>query len=475
MRDNSQLTPGHYYRITDYICTTVQEGTQSAGNQFDIIVLALDVNRLSENAFATHHEGDEYFQEVNLSAWQIKYCLDNDVINFTWVDEQNGHGVIYYLKDEWENEAPYDFKNIMFKRPITYDPSDYGSQIPLLDTSNGSEEWLYTFACHGASGGWRDASSFSLGCVSNIIKPCSANDIDSLVSYSGRFLNDIVCITYDIYNRYGVVGGHCIGNYFGQDCQSITIGNEGAYNTFVASNLNIILKESCQYNVFEQGARYTTMGNLCAANILQPWSSVTMGDDCCCNIFKQCVYITMGNGCHGNTFEIYSSATMGDGCYGSTFEPISNVTMGDDCHDNYFGANSNNTLGNSCSNNYFGTGSMSNSLGNYCIGNYFGNSSYGNILGSYCYYIHFGEGTAYANFGSQINYIRNITIAPGCSYLNIRSADTASGPQNYLQNIYIHEGVQGFSTSNRLTITVPDRNLNYSIDYYKSGSKEIYL
>jgi hypothetical protein len=50
LRDNSQLTPGTFYRITDYECTTVQENTKSAGHQFDIIVRADDVNVLNETA-----------------------------------------------------------------------------------------------------------------------------------------------------------------------------------------------------------------------------------------------------------------------------------------------------------------------------------------------------------------------------------------------------------------------------------------
>ena len=37
MRDNDKLSPGALYRITDYICTTTQENTISAGNKFDII------------------------------------------------------------------------------------------------------------------------------------------------------------------------------------------------------------------------------------------------------------------------------------------------------------------------------------------------------------------------------------------------------------------------------------------------------
>ena len=36
LRNNKQLIPGCWYRITDYTCTTVQANTQSAGHVFDI-------------------------------------------------------------------------------------------------------------------------------------------------------------------------------------------------------------------------------------------------------------------------------------------------------------------------------------------------------------------------------------------------------------------------------------------------------
>ena len=38
LRDSGQLVPGQSYRITDYVTTTTQTDTQSAGNVFDIIV-----------------------------------------------------------------------------------------------------------------------------------------------------------------------------------------------------------------------------------------------------------------------------------------------------------------------------------------------------------------------------------------------------------------------------------------------------
>ena len=130
MRDNGTLTPGMWYRITDYVCTTTQSNTISAGNKFDVIVLATGTNSLSEQARAINHtpqEGEtDYFANSNLSAWQIWYCLDNDTNRFTWADATNGKGVIYRMIDEWENDCEYDFKNIMYIR--------YKLNAPELDS-----------------------------------------------------------------------------------------------------------------------------------------------------------------------------------------------------------------------------------------------------------------------------------------------------------------------------------------------------
>ena len=59
---------------------------------------------------------DTWFDESNLGAWTLKYSLDNDTDRFAWADTENGKGVIYYMRDEFGNEAPYDFKNILYKR-----------------------------------------------------------------------------------------------------------------------------------------------------------------------------------------------------------------------------------------------------------------------------------------------------------------------------------------------------------------------
>ena len=117
LRNNNQLVPGLSYRIVDYVTTTLQEETQSANHPFDLIVTAISNNELSEYATACLHEGDTYFFGNKLNQWTIKYCLDNDTSRFAWASDK---GVIYYMKDEFNNEAWYDFKNIMFLRPASW-------------------------------------------------------------------------------------------------------------------------------------------------------------------------------------------------------------------------------------------------------------------------------------------------------------------------------------------------------------------
>jgi hypothetical protein len=123
-RDGGSLLPGQWYRITDFVTTvgedidqqTGEQMTRSAGHAFDILVMAVDSGTLNETAYAIRHDGDEYFANTKMEAWQLKYCLDNDRNRFGWADTVSGKGVIYEMRDEWDNCLPYDFKNIQFKR-----------------------------------------------------------------------------------------------------------------------------------------------------------------------------------------------------------------------------------------------------------------------------------------------------------------------------------------------------------------------
>ena len=158
--DGGTLTPGMQYRITDYVCTTTQEESRAVSHPYDIIVTADKVNVLNENARACLHDGDDYYtaegHSANLAVWELKYCLDNDTTRFEWADETNGKGVVYYLKDEHNNECPYDFKQIQFKRYVITEcekiPSLVGTPTGLVHgyaiaaVDEDHPVWCYTFS-----------------------------------------------------------------------------------------------------------------------------------------------------------------------------------------------------------------------------------------------------------------------------------------------------------------------------------------
>ena len=116
--NTNSLNPGQEYRITDYTFTTTQESTSSAEHDFDIIVSALSTNTLNENAKAACKENYNYFKDNKLNLWELKYSIYNDTNKYNWADPQNGKGVIYWLKDEFNNEAGYDFKNALFGKQL---------------------------------------------------------------------------------------------------------------------------------------------------------------------------------------------------------------------------------------------------------------------------------------------------------------------------------------------------------------------
>ena len=275
-RDAGELTLGQLYRITDYQCTTTESDTRSAGHQFDIIVLALTNNTLSEQAWAALHSGDTYFANSNLSAWKLWYCLDNDTTRFAWADNTsgNGRGVIYKMIDEFNNDVPYDFKNIQFKHPI--DTATY-------------RYYYYTFASENAE----NNTDYSLSATQKIY----SNKILPYIDVHKQFINRIL-----------FRGNNCCGNTFGNDCWKNAFGESCFHNTF---------GDYFKYNIFGNYCRYNIFGNDCTKNILK--------DSCMCNIFGnhcifnaifvECSYNNFGNKCQYIKFSEDSSASSGHNFY----------------------------------------------------------------------------------------------------------------------------------------------------------------
>ena len=356
LRDSSKLIPGRWYRITDFVTTVANDPeAQSAGHPFDIIVMASDKNKLQDECYAINHEGDTYFANCNLAAWKIWYCLDNDTTKYTWADTVNGKGVIYHMIDEWQNDCPYDFKNIMFNRTVTAGTLNI----------NGA---YYTFSWVNEANEVEDAS---------IVGQTLTNDAgnvngvhDNLISVSAA-------------ERLGINGNTMAfalnGNVFVSEYSYEGGLFYGIYGNHFATN--------CYNNTFGSYCFNNSFGDNCYGN--------TFGYDCYSNTF--------GDSCNSNSFgDNFSSNTFGYDCYSNTF--------GNDCYSNSFGNGCyDNLFGNDCDGNSFGNSFYRNSFGNYCINNSFGDNCYGNTFGYGCNSNSFGEDCNNNTFGNsfQSNAIGN--------------------------------------------------------------------
>ena len=316
-------------------------------------------------------------------------------------------GQIYYMKDEFNNECPYDFKNIKFKRYKITSSTASTSLVGQYATDNAKGVtvdksivyWCYTFSTYSLNDASLDGYSNSV--YENIIP-------EYIIDHQ-QILNDIVFIgPNNCRNRFGV---NCHSNTFGNNCHSNTFGN------------------SCYKNTF---------GNNCHSN--------TFGNDC--------YYSTFGNNCYFNTF--------GNSCYSNTF--------GNNCSSNTFGNNCfSNTFGNSCYSNTFGNNCFSNTFGNTCSSNTFGNNCEFNIFRDYIRESQFGDGVQYFSIATASmtsgtpsssnlkSYISWLIVENGVIYANPYVTGTTSS-SSYCQNVRICQGCSGTSNSNRKSFQIDNIN-----------------
>ena len=442
-RDNAQLVPGQQYRIIDYTCTTVQENTKSAGHVFDIIITADSESILNEEARAIQHEGDSYFANCDLNTWKIWYCLDNDTTRFTWADVTNGKGIIYRMIDEWNNDCPYDFKNIQFKHPnnTSYYPYYY-----------------YTFASSTETNNTDNSLNISQNCYSNIIREYIYN--------SKRKLNQIVFLGYRCYSNS--FGPGCYSNSFGSGCYSNSFGS------------------GCYSNSFGNYCYYNSLGNYCYSNSLgSNCDSNSFADNCYSNSFKNSCYSnSFGYNCNNNSF-------MGD-CYYNSFDNgcYSNSLSNSCRYNTFWNYCYSNTLGNSSSYNFFGIGCYSNTLGSSCFNNAFRNKCFENYFGNNCDSNFFQNGCRTNTFGNKCssntfrNSCNNITfgnecntntLGNKCQYLKFASDSSASTKYSYYRCNNFGDRCQNILFKGTETASLNAQIQNYNFAQGTSGTEAEYL
>lgn len=246
--NSNQCVPGCKYRITDYECTTTIKGTKSMGHKFDIVVNAISESEVSEEAYALPSPDDEYFSECNLRSWKIWYCLRNDTDRFEWVEARRGSGyggkgVIYRMIDEYGNDCPYDFKNIVFgRKPISTTTKTLDVLQP--DMTETPQLYRYTFDLSkvSATGECKDGT-ISGGTSGNVILPYCENG------------------TYKLNNIVILGGENCYNNKFGNDCHDITFGVETYNNTIGNSCCNLLIESNFRNNNINSNFSYVLVDN----------------------------------------------------------------------------------------------------------------------------------------------------------------------------------------------------------------------
>ena len=543
MRDAGELIAGRRYRIIDFVTTTSQPDTRSAGHRFDIIVMADSSSTLNENATAIKHkfteeelvvptyflwrsdndadygiitkvrvpqslddivgrytnDGEEYisnkmlgnytelssanedemllkwlytneddpndtesgtdtysfvseitfdetddpnyFADSKLNAWQLKYCLDNDITRYLYTDPEKGKGVIYYLEDEFGNKGDFDFKNIQHKRYKVTDDSADGI-LSLLDGQyvgfnadmqdliiEDDSDYIWAFSASMPSYSLdEDTEELNLDMTNqldatlNRLPEGTGIDADGggyahpvIFCKNNRFVTHQISMSLDdgtwVYPyRVSNIVLFCYPKYFsGDDVIPARVEFENCSDNVLASDSDFITANS----MFSRNTFLTANSNLIFGRSVG--RTIFKGDCYRCTFGGNIVDTTFGGG--------LSSCTFGGYIYGSTFGGyIDYVTFGGDIRNTTFG----------------------------------GNLSNGHIHG---YLYHF-------TIGKEGETWTNLVINPGVEYLTVTCSDTSEGE---IKNVYIYGGVCG-TESETLTVIIPTRN--NSLVEIKSTSKE---
>ena len=467
LRDTSGLSVGTWYRITDYDTTVYNNANaRAAGHPFDVLVMATDVNQLSEDAKAVHSARDTegYFAHANLAAWKLKYSLDNDSAKFAWASDGGEKWIVTLpelgamdltlvsTNDSTYEGFPYKFASNVQGMAVEV----YFAHLELQEGEAFIPNVIYIAAMGQAM-----TNQFP---VTEIVHENQApgkgviwemvDEYNNLCSYDFKnvqFKRSLIVATKEDPSE-----DECAfyGKYVGQAMEELPVLPEGYAidsndSKYLYTYSVIAADGSVEDN--SMGIDLTSAGmgiiHLCALNRMREnVNASSFALDLNNNVFvatcnsadEMMNLIVMGNTfetlCMGNTFvNAAMENTFGNSCGGNSFGNNCGInSFGNDCWynsfgnycsgntcGNYFQYNSfgnnclynsfgnncyDNSFGNDCDNNSFGNDCYRNSFGNECYSNSFGNSYGGNSFGNYCYYNSFGNNCYYNSFGNNCYY-----------------------------------------------------------------------
>lgn len=261
---------------------------------------------------------------VNMNAWELKYCLDNDKELFAWADT-NGKGVIYYMKDEFGNEAPYDFKNIKYARRYVSNVSNSilnnlkGKYIGEADyyaiTTTAQVQYFYTFD----DGAGADSSLFGSSAY---------NTIETWIVDGQKQLNNIVT-NNATNNRFGAnthditISNNCIGCEISGDNNLFYGANsiKGVFRQCTIIGVTGLTSEGLRTSIGNQPNGVKINGNCYDLNFGNNLANAEFDGGCMSITFgNYCSGIKIGRGCNTITFGQYCvDITIGKSCNTITF------------------------------------------------------------------------------------------------------------------------------------------------------------
>ena len=261
-----------------------------------------------------------YFNSNDLSKWVIKYDVNNNINKYHWADAINGKGVIYYMKDEFDNECYYDFKNIKFKRTkewVIGNTIENSNNNELNFTED--EKYFFTFDYNG-----NDDSLCQTGRYK-----CEQNSIGRLMSNKTQLLNNTIFLgngnasnKIGSNNKNNTLGLNSYNNTIGSNFQENIIINGFAYNTIGNVFKNNLCKGKVNYNTIE----HEFEGNKCYSTLIYN----NLGTKIKNNTFNDTIqYSTFGSNIENNKFGgfLYYCTIKDYMKYCLTFPELHSVTI----------------------------------------------------------------------------------------------------------------------------------------------------
>ena len=321
------------YIITDYLpvlSSTYSQTAQSTDkSKFALMLIANTNSTFFHECLAVDLAKDNQsnLSIANVRNLKILYDFNNDESKYDWIDKSGGKGVIYRMVDEYGNDCPYDFYNIMFKFSGTYYYTF--SEISNYTDVNFCEN---TFTnCH------IEPLYKIVPVVENHIKTRMAMTLPQ--NYISKIGQDLLYDIHDIYikgtsNKIKVDtkadGSACKCNNIeiqsdgvnidtrngsqAADCENISIGTGCTFSDATISGSNITIGNSCVF----------TGSPISGSNIeIKNWNTFYNFT------IEGCKYIIIGNHCNMEEQTLSSTnITIGNGCDISGPISGSNITIG---------------------------------------------------------------------------------------------------------------------------------------------------